>query len=55
MFLCLSFSDGASKGHFGTVYLKEPPFSTVVKLLCLHGTECECVDIQGCVVSISVR
>ena len=56
MLLCLPITDGAFKGHFGKVYLKRPPLSTVVKLLCLqHVTEVECVGIQGCEVSISVR
>ena len=56
MLLCLPFTDGAFNGHFGKVYLKGPPLSTVVKLLCLqHVTNIECEDIQGCVVSISVR
>ena len=54
--LCLPFTDGAFKGHFGKVCLMRPPLSTVVKLLCLqHVIKVECVDIQGCEVSISVR
>ena len=54
--LCLPFTDGALKGHFGMVALGSPPLSTVVKLLCLqHVTEIECQLIQGCEVSISVR
>ena len=53
--LCLPFTDGALKGHFGTVDLEWPPLSTVVKLLCLqHVTEIECVNIE-CEVSFSVR
>ena len=56
MLLCLPFTDGAFKGHFGKVYLERPPLSTVVKLLCLkHVTEVECVSIQICEVSVSVR
>ena len=56
MLLCLPFTDGALKGHFGKVDLCGPPLSTVVKLLCLqHVTEIECVGIQGCEVSFSVR
>ena len=55
-YVCLSRADNAFKGRFGKVYLKRPPLSTVVKLLCLHRvTEVECKDIQGCKVSISVR
>ena len=54
--LCLPFTDGALKGHFGKVHLEWPPLSTVVKLLCLqHVTEIECVNIQECEVSFSVR
>ena len=46
MLLCLPFTDDALKGHFGMVHLKFPPFSAVVKLLCLqHVTEIECVNI----------
>ena len=57
MFLCLPFTDGAVKGHFGKVYLDSPPLSVAVKLLCLqHVREVECVGIQGCEeVCISVR
>ena len=56
MLLCLPFTDGALKGHFGKVYLEYPPLSTVVKLLCLqHVTEIECKFIQECEVSFSVR
>ena len=56
MLLCLLFMDGAFKGHFGKVCMKGPPVRTVVKLLCLqHVTEIECVDIQECEVSVSVR
>ena len=51
-----TFTDGDLKGHFGKVHLKYPPFSVAVKLLCLqHVREVECVRIQGCEVSISVR
>ena len=55
--LCLPFTDGAFKGHFGKVHLERPPLSTVVKLLCLqlHVTEVECVNMPRCEVSISVR
>ena len=58
MLLCLPFTDGALKGHFGKVRLIGPPLSTVVKLLCLqHVTEIECEDIQlqGCEVSLTMR
>ena len=56
MLLCLPFTDGALKGHFGKVHLKFPPLSTVVKLLCLqHVKEIECENIQECEVSFSVR
>ena len=62
MLLCLPFTDGALKGHFGKVHLSAPPLSTAVKLLCLqHVTGIECKDIQtyghiqGCEVSSSVR
>ena len=56
MLVCLPFTDGGLKGHFGKVYLKWPPLSTVVKLLCLqHVTEIECFSIQECEVSFSVR
>ena len=56
MLLCLPFTDGALKGHFGKVCLVVPPLSTVVKLLCLqHVTEIQCDVIQGCEVSFSVR
>ena len=56
MLLCLPFTDGALKGHFGKVCLIGPPLSTVVKLLCLqHVTEIKCEYIQGCEVSFSVR
>ena len=55
MLLCLPFTDGALKGHFGKVYLLGPPHSVAVKLLCLqHVREVECFGIQGCEVS-SVR
>ena len=56
MLLCLPFTDGALKGHFGKVYLLGPPLSVAVKLLCLqHVREVECEVIQECEVSISVR
>ena len=56
MLLCLPFTDGALKGHFGKVHLVGPPLSVAVKVLCLqHVREVECVEIQGCKVSISVR
>ena len=55
MLLCLPFTDGALKGHFGKVELLFPPLSVAVKLLCLqHVREVECQHIQGCEVS-SVR
>ena len=54
--LCLPFTDGALKGHFGMVHLSFPPLSTVVKLLCLqHVTEIDCEYIQECEVSFRVR
>ena len=53
---CLPFTDGALKGHFGKVYLVRPPLSVVVRLLCLqHVREVDCLGIQGCEVSISVK
>ena len=58
MLLCLPFTDGALKGHFGKVYLLGPPLSVAVKLLYLqHVRVVECVYVrQGCdEVSISVR
>ena len=56
MLLCLPFTDSALKGHFGKVHLEDPPLSVAVKLLSLqHVREVECVGIQGCKVSISVR
>ena len=56
MLLCLPFTDGALKGHFGKVELRHPPLSVVVKVLCFqHVQEVECLDIKGCKVSISVR
>ena len=56
MLLCLPFTDGVLKGHFGKVYLSCPPLSTAVKLVCLqHVTEILCDSIQGCEVSFSVR
>ena len=56
MLLCLPFTDGTLKGHFGKVYLWYPPLSVAVKLLCLqHVREVECEGIQRCEVSISVR
>ena len=56
MLLCLPFTDGTLKGHFGKVRLVGPPLSVVVKLLCLQDVrEVEYEYIQGCEVSISVR
>ena len=56
MLLCLPFTDGALKGHFGKVDLRYPPLSVAVKLLCLQQVrEVDCVRIQECEVSISVR
>ena len=56
MLLCLPFTDGALKGHFGNVRLVRPPLSVAVKLLCLqHVREVLCHAIQKCEVSISVR
>ena len=56
MLLCLPFTDGALKGHFGKVYLVNPPLSAAVKLLYLqHVREVVCENIQECEVSISVR
>ena len=56
MLLCLPFTGGTLKGHFGKVDLWGPPLSVAVKLLCLqHVQEVECEEIQGCEVSISVR
>ena len=56
MLLCLPFTNGALKGHFGKVYLYAPPLSTVVKLLCLqHVTEIDCGLTHECEVSFSVR
>ena len=56
MLLCLPFTDGALKGHFGKVRLVWPPLSVAVKLLCLqHVREVVCREIQGYEVSISVR
>ena len=57
MLLCLPFTDGALKGHFGKVLLRFPPLSVAMKLLCLqHVREEACAGgIQGCEVSISVR
>ena len=56
MLLCLPFTDGALKGHFGKVLLWHPPLSVAVKLLCLqHVREVDCEEIQGWEVSIIVR
>ena len=56
MLLCLPFTDGALKGHFGKVCLGCPPLSVAVKLLCLqHVREVVCGGMQECEVSISVR
>ena len=47
MLLCLPFTDGALKGHFGKVCLGGPPLSVAVKLLCLqHVREVECETIE---------
>ena len=55
MLLCLPFTDGALKGHFGKVYLENSPLSVAVKLLWLqHVREVECGHIKDCEVSISV-
>ena len=54
--LCLPFTDGALKGHFGKVHLKYPPLSVAVKLLCLqHVREVVCKKLEEFEVSISVR
>ena len=54
MLLCLPFTDGALKGHFGKVHLVGPPLSVAAKLLCLqHVREVVCTNILGCEVSIS--
>ena len=56
MLLCLPFTDGALKGHFGKVDLEDPPLSVAVKVLCLqHVREVDFLGIEGCEVSISVR
>ena len=56
MLLCLPFTDGTLKGHFGKVQLLGPPLSVAVKLLCLqYVREVMCVMIQGSEVNISVR
>ena len=56
MLLCLPFTDGALKGHFGKVYLEYSPLSVAVKLLCLqYVREVACDEILECEVSISVR
>ena len=56
MLLCIPFTDGALKGHFGRVCLEDSPLSVAVKQLCLqHVREMECEYIQGCEVSISVK
>ena len=56
MLLYIPFTDGALKGHFGRVVLECPPLSVAVKVLCLqHVRDVDCVAIQGCEVSISVR
>ena len=53
MLLCLPFTDGALKGHFGKVYLSDPPLSVAVKLLCLqHVREVVCEEIEEFEVSI---
>ena len=56
MLLCLPFTDGTLKGHFGKVHLSASPLNVAVKLLCLqHVQEVECVGIRGCEVIINVR
>ena len=56
MLLCLPFTGGALKGHFGKVCLVGSTLNVAVKLLCLqHVREVECKEIQKCEVSISVR
>ena len=56
MLLCLPFTDGALKGHFGKVNLGALPLSVAVKLLYLqHVREVVCEDITGWEVSSSVR
>ena len=56
MLLCLPFTDGALKGHFGKVHFERPPLSVAVKVLCLqHAQKVVCAGIQDCKVSISVR
>ena len=56
MLLCLPFTNGALKGHFGKVRLQFPPLSVVVKVLCLqHVREVDCQYIRECEVSIYVR
>ena len=56
MLLCLPFTDGALKGHFGKVELEFPSLSVAVKVLCLQRVrEVVCWRTQGCEVSISVR
>ena len=53
--LCLPFTDGALKGHFGRVELKQPPLSVAVKVLYLqHIQEVDCGLIQECKVSIHI-
>ena len=55
MLLCLPFTDGATKDHFGKVLLGGSPLSVAAQLLCLqHVREVECWEVQGCEVSISV-
>ena len=52
MLLCLPFTDGTLKGHFGKVHLDHPPLSVAVKLLCLqHVQEVEVKHISDCEVS----
>ena len=56
MLLCLPFTDGALKGHYGKVKLGIPTLSVAVKLLCLqHVQEVECEHIRDCEVSSGVR
>ena len=55
-YVCLPFTDGALKGHFGMVYLGGPPLSVAVKLLCLQHVRVVVFEgMQEYGVSISVR
>ena len=52
MLLCLPFTNGALKGHFGKVRLLGPPLSVAVKLLYLqHVREVKVEAISYCEVS----